>query len=80
MSTKWTPERLAKFQATMKARKKSAKTTKPKSSRGISRTTLIYLRQAKKAMFRELRTGKVKDLTESNLLTLLALREAESGD
>lgn len=78
--SKWTLERKAKFQATMKAKKAGGKKPKPGSSRGTNKTILIYLRQAKKAMLKELRTGQVKDLTESNLLTLLALKEAESTD
>lgn len=45
---------------------------------GPVRDAILYLRNARRAMMKALAAGKQKDLDESQLLTLLALRTLES--
>lgn len=79
----WTAERTARFKKTMALRRaereredKLQDRPKPKKEgSGVSKFALVYLKQAKKDIIQRLRDGG--DLNDSDLLTLLALRELE---
>lgn len=94
MSTKWTPERTAKFKATMKAKaahgwKKPANqaaTAKPmrvwqEKSNGAHAVhdAIGWLRYAEESATRRLREGKLKQLDESHIYLMLARRALEGG-
>lgn len=80
-SKKWKPEQLAKFRATMKARKLStsspvkivSKDEKVVSSPTV--TAIVLLREVERLIKIGALQRKKPDLTKAELLTLLALRE-----
>ena len=79
MSVEWTTERLKKFQKTMKARKKAGLIHPggPGKKKSGPRDVHIYLRHAKRAIMRDVRSGG--DIGDGALYTLLALNALEKG-
>jgi hypothetical protein len=72
MAHKWTPEQHAKFRKTMKklGRKKP-------NGDGRVHDAVIYLRHAHRAVMKDLRDGRIKELRRSDHLMSLALKELE---
>jgi len=55
------------------------KQKKPPQSTGDVKSAIVYLNHAKEEMTNELKTGKLKKLSKSNLYALLALDSLENG-
>lgn len=61
-------------------KKKTPLMNKTTNSNLNIRDAVIYLKHAKAAMTKELTSGKIKQLSRSNLLTLLALDSLSEGE